>query len=291
MGDAASHRSRLGLALAISTGLLLVEAGGGLLSHSLALLADAGHVLADVAALTLSYVAARLAERGPSRRHTFGLFRAEILAAFVNAQVLLIACAAIAWEAIRRLASPEPVHSLPMAFFAVVALAGNLASLRILHSDRDTNLNVHGAFVEIAADALAAAAVLAAAGAIALTGRLWIDPALSLAIAAVIVPRAISLLRRSAHILLEGAPAHVDPEGLRSVVRNVPGVVEIHDLHVWTLTSGVDCVSLHAATETADPDRTLREIERRLREEAGIDHATIQIEAPESSGCPTIRRY
>jgi len=285
-------RRRLGAALGISTAILAVEIAGGWISHSLALLADAGHVLTDVAALSLSYIAARFAERGASPRHTFGLYRAEILAAFINAQVLLLACAAILWEAWRRLRSPGPIHPIPMLAFGAVALAGNLVSARFLHTHRHENLNLRGAYLEVAADALAAGAVIAAAAAIALTGRTWLDPALSAAIAVFILPRTVSLLRQSAHILLEGAPAEVDQPGITTLLRKLPGVLSVHDLHVWTLTSGIHCASLHVAIGSdADPSEVLKAVEETLRTEQHIEHATIQIEVREPADCGPLARH
>src|SRR5438874_6799246 len=152
-------RRRLASALAISIAILAIEAAGGFVAHSLALWADAGHVLTDVAALSLSFIAIRIAERGASSRHTFGLYRAEILAAFINAQILLLVCAGILYEAYRRLGHPEPTAPLPMLGFGVAALAGNLVSVRLLHPHRDRNLNLRGAYLEVFADALAAASV------------------------------------------------------------------------------------------------------------------------------------
>ncbi len=285
-------RRRLAAALAVSAAILAVEVAGGWISHSLALLADAGHVLTDVAALSLSYIAVRFAERGISPRHTFGLYRAEILAAFINAQVLLLVCAAILYEAWRRLQAPAPVASIPMLVFGGVALAGNLLSARFLHAHRHENLNLRGAYLEVAADALAAGAVIAAAVAIAVTGRLWIDPALSAAIAVFILPRTVSLLRQSAHILLEGAPAEVDQPGLTGVLERIPGVLSVHDLHVWTLTSGIHCASLHVAIGPgADPSDVLRGVEEKLRTEQHIEHATIQIEVREPADCGPLAHH
>lgn len=294
MGKEASTeaRRRLAAALAVSLAIMAVEAAGGFVAHSLALWADAGHVLTDVAALSLSYIAIRIAERGTSSRHTFGLHRAEILAAFINAQVLLLVCAGILYEAYRRFEHPAPIAPLPMLAFGAVALAGNLLSVRLLHPHRGHNLNLRGAYLEVATDALAAVSVILAAGAIALTGRTWIDPALSAAIAVLILPRTLSLLRQSAHILLEGAPPEVDQRGLTGVVEEVPGVLSVHDLHVWTLTSGVHCASLHVAIGAgADPSAVLREVEERLRSEQHIEHATIQIEVRSPGDCGPLTRH
>lgn len=285
-------RRRLAAALSVSVAILILEAAGGFVAHSLALWADAGHVLTDVAALSLSYIAIRIGERGASARHTFGLYRAEILAAFINAQLLLVVCAGILWEAGRRWRHPHPIAPLAMLAFGVAALAGNAASVRLLHPHREHNLNLRGAYLEVFADALAAASVVLAAAAIALTGKVWLDPALSAAIALLILPRTLSLLRQSAHILLEGAPSEVNQTGLAGVIGEVEGVLSVHDLHVWTLTSGVHCASLHVAIgPETNGSAVLRAVEERLRAEGSIDHATIQIEVREPEECAPLVRH
>jgi cobalt-zinc-cadmium efflux system protein len=285
-GSRATARQRLAAALGISAAIVVAEVAGGIVSHSLALLADAGHALTDFAALLLSYIAVRFAERSASPRHTFGLYRAEILAAFINAQILLIACGAILYESYRRIARPEPVAPLPMLLFGAFALAANGISLRFLHSHRESSLNLKGAYLEVASDTLASAAVIAAAAVIAKTGLQWVDPALSAAIALFILPRTVSLLRHSAHILLEGAPSDIDQADLRGLLCRLPGVLSIHDLHLWTLTSGVHYASLHVAiAPDADAPEVLLRVQDCLRREKSIDHATIQIEVCETSEC------
>jgi cobalt-zinc-cadmium efflux system protein len=285
-------RQRLAVALGISAGILAIEVTGGLLARSLALLADAGHVLTDVAALSLSYIAARFAERSASRRHTFGLYRAEILAAFINSQALLLVCAAILYEAYRRFSAPPAVASLPMLLFGVAALAGNLLAAGFLSPHRHENLNLRGAYLEVASDALASFAVIVAALVMARTRLFWIDPVLSAAIAILILPRTFSLLKQSAHILLEGAPAEVNQEALRLALCRLPGVASVHDLHVWTLTSGVHYASVHVKLlPPADAATVLKSVEESLREEAGIEHVTVQIEerGPEECGISSHR--
>ncbi len=288
----ADTRRRLGGALAVSGVLFALEVTGGAIAHSLALWADAGHVLADAAALSLSYIAVRIADRGTSPRHTFGLYRAEILAAFINAQILLVICGAILWEAWRRVEHPSRVAPLPMVAVGAVALAANAVSVRLLHPRRKESLNLRGAYLEVAADALAAAAVVVGGIAIAATRKEWIDPALSAAIAAFILPRTVSLLRQSAHILLEGAPAEVDQPGLTLGLQALPEVMSVHDLHVWTLTSGVHCASLHVAVAPGcDPSAVLRKVEDRLRTDHHVEHSTIQIELREPAECAPRVRY
>lgn len=279
-------------ALAISATIVLAEVAGGIVSHSLALLADAGHTLTDFGALLLSYIAVRLADRSASPRHTFGLYRAEVLAAFINAQVLLLACGGILWESYRRISAPRDIATVPMALFGILAFAANAVSLLFLRPHRHETLNLKGAYLEVASDLFASGAVVAAAALIARTGRRWIDPALSAAIALFILPRAISLLRQCAHILLEGAPSEIDQEDLRRLLERLPGVHSIHDLHLWTLTSGVHYASLHVAIlPDADSSQVLARVQDSLRLKKHIEHATIQIEVCDPSECPPALRH
>ncbi len=273
------RKRRLRWALAVTLTLLLLEVVGGLLSRSLALLADAAHMFADIAALILAYAAMSLADRAPTGRHTFGLYRAEILAAFVNAQVLLLVSIYIGYEAFRRFGSPVEVRTGLMFSVAAVALVGNGISMWFLSRGRESNLNLRAAYLEVLTDLLGSLAVLATALAIPITGWMWLDPVVSLAVALFILPRAISLLKQSAHILLEGAPGEIDLPALRKEILQVPGVEELHDLHFWTLTSGLHSASVHirAASESSRGE-VLAAVQKLLQEEAGVDHATVQVE-------------
>jgi cobalt-zinc-cadmium efflux system protein len=289
--DRAGSRRRLRAAIAVTVGVLLVEVAGGVLSGSLALLADAAHVFADIGALTLAYAAATLAERAPTGRHTFGLYRAEVLAAFVNAQVLLLMAIFIGYEAVRRLTHPVAIHAGLMLGVGTVALAGNIVSVLLLARGRNTNLNLRAAYLEVVMDALGALAVVAAAVAIPATGWTWIDPALSGTIALVILPRAVGLLRQSAHILLEGTPGEIDVPALRRMLSGVSGVEEVHDLHFWTLTSGLHSASVHIRASTDVPRaELLAAVQRLLQEEAGVAHATIQVEWGSEMTCHASNR-
>lgn len=295
--DAASSSRREGRkrelrrALAITLAVLLMEVVGGLLARSLALLADATHMFADIAALTMAYAAMSLADRAPTRRHTFGLSRAEILAAFVNAQLLLLLSLFIAYEAVRRFRHPLEVRTGLMLAVAAAALIGNVASMAILSRGKDSSLNIRAAYLEVFTDALGSVAVLTAAVLMPLTGWRWLDPAVSAGVALFILPRAVSLLRQSAHILLEGAPGEIDLPALRRGILKVPGVEELHDLHFWTLTSGLHSVSVHirAGSESARGD-LLQAVQNLLREEAGVDHATIQVEWGSEMTCHASNR-
>ena len=282
----AGRKVRLRLALLLTAGVLIVEVAGGLLSHSLALLADAAHMFTDVAALLLAYAGMTLGERAPTRRHTFGFVRAEVLAAFVNAQILLVASLGILWESWSRFRAPAPIQTRLMLGVAAVGLVANAASIRLLRAGREKDLNLKAAYVEVLTDALASVAVLIGALVMARTGWYGLDALLSGAIALMILPRGFGILREAAHILLEGAPADVDLSSLRNEILSVPGVEAIHDLHFWTLASGLHSASLHICAEASRPrDDVLARVQGILRDRAGVDHATIQVEQGEESPC------
>lgn len=280
------RKRRLAGALAVTIAGLVLELAGGLYARSLALLADATHLFADIAALILAYAAMNLADRAPTGKHTFGFSRAEVLAAFVNAQLLFVLALYICWEAVQRFRDPVAVRTGVMLAVALAGLAANLVAMRLLAPARDKSLNMRAAYVEVLMDTFGSVGVVAAAVAIPRTGWSWLDPAVSGVIAAMILPRAVSLLKQSAHILLEGAPGEVDLGALRRRILEVPGVEELHDVHFWTLTSGVHSASLHIR---ASGDRSrlqvLQAVQAVLREEAGVDHATIQVEWESETAC------
>lgn len=277
--DRAARLSRMRAALVITVGVLVVELVGGLLSGSLALVADAAHMFMDVAALTLAYAGMALGGRAPTGRHTFGLARAEVLAAFVNAQLLLVGSGLILFEAWRRFRSPSPVHTSLMLGVAVAGLAANLGAAALLRSGHKESLGLKAAYVEVATDALSSLAVIVAALVIGRTGWLALDPILSACIALVVLPRGIAILREAAHILLEGAPREIDVGAIRAELCGLPGVAAVHDLHFWTLTSGQHSASVHIlALAGASRDELLPRVQRLLLDRAGVDHATIQVE-------------
>lgn len=286
------HRRSLGAALVVTGSFLIIEVAGGLLSGSLALLADATHMLADVGALILAYAAMSFAERPASGRYTFGLYRAEILAAFVNAQILLVVSAFIFYEAWDRFQTPREIDTGLMLGVAALGLIANLLSMRFLHGHHHESLNVKAAYVEVFTDMLGSVAVIAGALVMRLTGWLWLDPFLSAGIAVIILPRAWALLRETAHILLEGTPPGVDISDLRSQLLCIPGVREVHDLHFWTLTSGLHSASVHvcAAPETSRGE-VLREVQKVLRLTADVDHATVQVEIGSPDECEMARGH
>jgi cobalt-zinc-cadmium efflux system protein len=248
--------------------------------------ADANHMLADVAALTLAYAATMLAGRAPTSRHTFGFARAEVLAAFVNAQILLLVCGWLLFETVRRFRAPTEIRLGVMIPVALLGLAANLISLVILAPDRRTNLNVRAAYLEVLMDSAGSLGVLAAGIGIARTGWIWLDLLVSGLIAVLVFPRAINLLRQSAHILLEGTPVEIDVDSLRGEILALPGVEEAHDLHCWTLSSGSHSASVHIRT-ASDSERglVLAGVQALLMERAGVEHATIQVESGPERGC------
>ncbi|HEY3125116.1 MAG TPA: cation diffusion facilitator family transporter [Thermoanaerobaculia bacterium] len=286
-----TRKKRLRGAIAVTVVILLLEVAGGLVAHSLALLADAAHMFADIAALLLAYAGLTLAGRAPTGRHTFGLYRAEILAAFVNAQILLLVALYIGYEAVRRFQRPVEIHTGIMFWIAVAALSGNVLSAMLLSRGSASSLNMRAAYLEVVTDLLGSLAVLAAAIAIPLTGWRWLDAAVSGGVALFILPRAAGLLRQSAHILLEGSPGEIDLPSLRQEILGLPGVEELHDLHCWTLTSGLHSASVHIrASPESGRAEVLAAVQKLLREEAGVDHATIQLEWGSEMTCHSSSR-
>jgi cobalt-zinc-cadmium efflux system protein len=282
-GGLDARRSRLAAVLALTAGFMVVEVAGGLWTGSLALLADAGHMLSDAGSLTLSFLAVWFARKPPTPANSFGYFRLEILAALANAVALLVVAGAILYEAYRRLAAPPAVAAVPMLAIAAAGLAVNLAGLWIVHRDADRSLTIHMAKLELLSDALGSVAVILAAVVIQATGLLVVDPIVSGVVALFIVPRTWSVLRQAVHILMEGVPPHLDLREIESAMREAHGVRAIHDLHVWTLTSGTEAMSAHVLVDDlADGRHILGDLQTLLRERFGIEHTTIQLETDRS---------
>ncbi|MGH3931085.1 MAG: cation diffusion facilitator family transporter [Pseudonocardiaceae bacterium] len=296
-GAATSDRRRLGWALGITLVVLLAEVVGAALTGSLALLADAGHLATDALGLAAALVAAALAQRPPNLYRTFGLGRAEILAAALNALVLLVVAGVVAVEAISRLGAPPAVAGAPLLVLGAFGLVGNLAALAVLtrggsgsgehgsgeHGSGERSLNLRGALLEVMGDALGSVAVLGAAVVVLTTGWHQADPVASLVIAALIAPRALRLLFEAAHVLLEGTPRGVDAAEVDRVLREVPGVLDVHDLHLWTITSGRHAVSAHlVVAETlalhCGETSVLDAAATQLRTHFGLTHSTLQVE-------------
>jgi cobalt-zinc-cadmium efflux system protein len=282
--DRATDRRRLAAVLALTFLTMLAELAGGLWTGSLALLADAGHMLTDVAALALAAGALWVARRPATLRHTYGLHRVEILAALVNGIALWGIVGWIAIEAVGRLGAPTPVLAGPMMGIAGVGLVVNGAALLILHRGHDPgvrrSLNLHGALLHVAGDLLGSVGVLAAGLVVWTTGWSAADPIASLLVCLLILAASWRLVRDAVHILLEGAPAGLDVEALLARIGAERGVAGVHDLHVWTLTSGYPALSAHVVCDHGEErEMVMARVNRLLRQEFAITHTTIQIEA------------
>ncbi|MBI3505554.1 MAG: cation transporter [Proteobacteria bacterium] len=265
------------------------EAGFGFFANSVALLADAGHNLSDVLGLVVAWSATLLARRRPSARFTFGMRGASILSALFNAVILLVAVGAIAWEALGRLAEPEPVANGTVMAVAAIGIAINGFTAWLFAAGRRGDLNIRGAYMHMAADALISAGVVVAGAVAMATGWLWIDPVASLAIVAAIVWGTWNLLRDSVALSLGGVPAGVDPEAVRVLLAGRPGVVALHDLHIWATSTTETALSVHLVMPDGHPgDAFLAGIAGELRAHHAIAHATVQIET-DAASCPLAR--
>lgn len=279
----ALDRARLRLVLAITGAVMVVELVGAWIAGSLALLADAGHMATDTAAIVLALGASYVATRPAGKRSTFGWHRAEVLAALVNALVLLAVCGYLGYAGIYRLAEPHPVRAAPLIGFALAGLIANAVSLAILNRSRSGSLNMRGAAAEVFADLLGSVLAVAAGVVIALTGFHRADPIASLVIAAMILPRAFVLLRDATVVLLEIAPPGLDLDDVRRRLTEVPGVIDVHDLHAWTITSGLPSLSAHVtvtdeALAEVGVGGVLDELCRCTADHFEIHHATFQVE-------------
>lgn len=275
-----ANETRTLWAALLTGGFMLVEVVGGLLTGSLALLADAAHMLTDSAALTLAWLGFRLAHHPADRHRTYGLGRFQVLVAFANGIVLFLLTAWILVEAVARLREPVTVLGGPMLVVAGLGLLVNIAAFWILHgADRD-NLNIRGALLHVLGDLLGSVAALVAAGVILKTGWMPIDPLLSVLVALLILRSAWQLVRDAGHILLEGTPSHLDVRDIGpDLLAQVPGVADVHHVHVWSLTQEQTLVTLHARIHPgSSADETIGLIQARLAERFEVNHATIQLE-------------
>ncbi len=265
----------------LTIGFAVIELLGGWLSASLALIGDAGHMVTDAAALGLGAIAARLSRRAPTDKHSFGLRRAEIVGALLNGVLMLAVVAWIVFEAIQRIIDePSPVHGVIVLVVASVGLAVNLVVLKILHGG-EQNLNTRGAILHVAGDLLGSLAALASGLVITFTGWTPIDPILSLFISGLILVSTGKLLRDALHVLMEGVPRHVNLRDVGEALAGISGVLEVHDLHIWTIGSANYALAAHLRLESLDrwPEQ-LKLMERVLDEEFGIRHVTLQPELP-----------
>jgi cobalt-zinc-cadmium efflux system protein len=284
-GQAHSHRHdtnerRMGSA-ALMTGLFMgAEIVGGVISGSLALLADAGHMLTDFASLSLAWFGFRLARRPADWMRTYGFDRFQVLIAFTNGVALFAIAAWIVYEAVERLSTPRPVEGGIMVVVALLGLLVNVAAFMLLHGADRENLNVKGAAVHVLGDLLGSVAALVAGAVILFTGWTPIDPLLSILVAAIILRSGWTVVMDSGHILLEGAPPELDTRDIGpDLAANVPGVIGVHHVHVWSITQERQMVTLHACVEDdREGDQMVKAIKQRLHARFGLDHATIEIE-------------
>ena len=274
------HTGRLIWALGLAAGFLVIEVIGGLWTGSLALLADAGHMLTDVGGLSLSLLAVWFASKPPTPAHTYGYFRMEILATLANGVVLFGVAGFILYEAYQRVWTPPEILAAPMLVIAIFGLAVNLIGIWLLRGGARESLNLRGAYLEVLGDALGSIGVIVAAVIIQVTGFVLADPIMSAAIGLFILPRTWGLMRQAVHILMEGVPPHLDLDEIEAAMGAAPGVRAVHDLHVWTLTSGRHAMSGHVAVQDlAAGNQILRDLHELLHERFGIEHTTIQLES------------
>jgi cobalt-zinc-cadmium efflux system protein len=286
----ARYRNRLAVAFALAAVYLVVEVIVALATDSLALLSDAGHMLTDTAGLGMALAAITAASRAQTdSRRTFGLYRLEVLAALANAVLLFGVAAYVLWKAIDRLHDPVGISAGPVFAVACAGLAVNLVGFWLLREGAKESLNVRGAYLEVLADAVGSAGVIVAAILIGITGRDWIDPALAIALGVWILPRTYRLGAQALRVLLEAAPPHIDLSGLEADLAALPGVVGVHDLHVWTLTSEMEVATAHLVVAVGtDTHAVLDRAREMLLHDHKLEHATLQVEPDDHTGCEQV---
>ena len=290
LAEGPSHGYALLGAVALTMGFMLVEAAVGLYSRSLALLADAGHMLADSGALGIALIAQRVAERPRTERSTFGYRRAEVLAAFVNGMLLAAIAVLILKEAADRYFEPVPIRGGPMLFTAIGGLGVNLLVALVLMRSRAQSLNVRAAFLHVLSDALGSVAAIVAGVAVVFWNATRVDPLVSSVIALLVAWSGFRVLRETAGILLEGAPPNLDVAAVERTIRESPGVADVHDLHVWRISERFDTLTVHVVLlRGAHGTEVCRRVAERLASEHGLDHVTIQPEAPPPDDVVAVR--
>jgi len=279
-----SNRRRLAAVLALTLAYMLAEVIGGFLTNSLALLSDAGHMLADVASLVLALFAIGFATRPVNPKKTYGYYRMEILAALANGAALVVIALLISYEAFHRFKLPEEVKGAEVTFIAFGGLVVNIISAFVLHSASEENLNMRGAFLHVIGDALGSVGAILAGALIWLWGWTLADPVISVVMCLLIIYSSWQLIRESVNVLLEGTPSHISIRALVEEMHAVPGVASVHDLHVWTISSGMEALSAHVTIEPDASHRTILEaLQERLRSGFNIGHLTIQIESSDEA--------
>ena len=274
----ADYNAAFAIGIGLNIAFVAIEAYYGWKVDSLALLADAGHNLSDVIGLVLAWGGALAGRLRPDARHTYGWKRASILAAFVNALLLLVAMGSLAWEALHRLQSPVPMAGITIMVVAGVGIVVNTATALLFMRGRDADLNIRGAYLHMAADALVSAGVVVAGGLALWLGWSWLDPVVSLAIATVIVVGTWSLFRQSLHLLFDGVPENVDLHAVRAQLEMLPGVARVHDLHVWAMGTSQVALTAHLVMPDGDADDAfLQQASELLHDRFGIEHVTLQV--------------
>ncbi len=289
---AGANQRRLLLALAITALMTVVELAGGLLANSLALLGDAGHMFTDTMALGLAVAALSLARKPASETRTYGFHRAEVLAALANGAILLAVCGLIFYRAYQRFVEPPEVRGGLMLGVAGIGLAANLAGILVLRSASRENLNIRGAFLHMWGDTISSLGVILAGVIILVTGWTVVDPIISVFIGLLILRGAVKLVMESGDILLEAVPRHLDLARINSALREVPGVRDVHDVHLWTITSGLYAMSCHLLIEdrmVSESGHIVEEVNRVLDRQFGIGHTTLQLECQECQSSPVCR--
>ncbi len=286
------NQRRLMAALTITAVMTLVELAGGILANSLALLGDAGHMFTDTLALGLAIAAVSLARRPASQTRTYGFYRAEVLAALANGAFLLAICGLIFYRAYQRFVEPAEVKGGLMLGVAAIGLAANLAGILILRSASRQNLNVRGAFLHMWGDTISSMGVILAGVIILTTGWTIVDPIISIFIGLIILRGAAGLVMESSDILLEAVPRHLDVAQISGALREIQGVKDVHDMHLWTITSGIYALSCHLLIEdlmVSESARIVEEVNRLLDRRFGIGHSTLQLECQECGSGPVCR--
>ncbi len=272
------------IGIALNLGYVVLEGAYGIVSSSMALLADAGHNLSDVLGLVLAWGAAHLSRRGPTRLRTYGYKASSTLAALANGVLLLVAIGAIGWESIQRLMHPEPIATGTVLWVAAIGVLVNAGTAWLFMAGRKGDINIRGTFLHMAADAAVTVGVIVAALLIRATGWLWLDPAVSLVIAVVILVGTWNLLRDSFNLAMDAVPNGIDPDAVRAWLAGLPGVTEVHDLHVWAIGATDTALTAHLVRHDTEGDRSLLlDVQCGARERFGIAHATIQLETPDAA--------
>jgi len=280
------HGRIFGIGISLNVGFVIIEAWYGWVTNSLALLADAAHNLGDVGGLLLAWAAFAAARLRPSEEKTYGWRRGSILASFTNALILLVAMGSLAWEAVHRFNDPHPISAGTVMLVAAIGVVINAVTAYLFMADSKSDLNIRGAFLHMAADALVSLGVVVAGALYWWQGWSWIDPLTSLVIAVVVVVGTWSMFRQSVHLLFDGVPEHIKLPEVRDCLQNIAGVASVHDLHVWAMSTADPALTAHLVSDCSrGTEAILQDAQQALKERFGIDHVTLQIETAACASC------